>query len=124
VDDDPEFVETTRIILEANGYTARTAANGEEARAWLEKELPDVVLLDVMMRTKGEGIWFSQKFRTDERLRGIPILMITAVNRESDTRTMRIDPDTDGDFLPVDGFLEKPVEPADLLREVARLTAR
>jgi CheY-like chemotaxis protein len=121
VDDDPEFVETTRIILEANGYETQAASNGGEALAQLEKEKPDIILLDVMMRTVGDGVWVSQKLRGDDRLRGVPILMITAVNRESDTRSFHLDPNSDGDFLPVDGFLEKPVEPEVLLREVARL---
>lgn len=121
VDDDPEFVETTKIILEANGYKTQVANNGGEALARLEKEKPDIILLDVMMRTVGDGVWVSQKLRSDDRLRGVPILMITAVNKESDTRSFRLDPNSDGDFLPVDGFLEKPVEPDVLLREVARL---
>jgi CheY-like chemotaxis protein len=123
VDDDPEFVETTKIILEANGYETRSASNGQEALIQLAREKPDIILLDVMMRTKGDGVWTSQKLRGDPRLAGVPILMITAVNKESDS-SFRLDPDEDGAFLPVDGFLEKPVEPERLLAEVARLTGR
>jgi hypothetical protein len=47
--------------------------------------------------------------------------MITAVNKESGTSSFHLDPNADGNYLPVDGFLEKPVEPEVLLREVARL---
>ncbi|MCX6842481.1 MAG: response regulator [candidate division WOR-3 bacterium] len=121
VDDDPEFVETTKIILESGGYETRTAANGNEALAQLQKEKPDIILLDVMMKTIGDGVWLGQKIKGDERFSGIPILMITAVNKESGASSFHLDPNADGDYLPVDGFLEKPVEPEVLLREVARL---
>lgn len=124
VDDDPEFVETTKIILEANGYETATARDGSEAISCLEQQKPDIILLDVMMRTKGDGVWVSQRLKGDKNLRGIPVLMITAVNRESDTRSFHLDPNADGDYLPVDGFLEKPVEPETLLKEVAKLVNR
>ena len=121
VDDDPEFVETTKIILESGGYDTRTAANDKEALAQLEKEKPDIILLDVMMKTIGDGVWLGQKIKGDQHYSDIPILMITAVNKESGTSSFHLDPKADGDYLPVDGFLEKPVEPEVLLREVARL---
>lgn len=121
VDDDPEFVETTKIILESGGYETRTAANDKEALVQLEKEKPDIILLDVMMKTIGDGVWLGQRIKGDERYGDIPILMITAVNKESGARSFHLDPGADGDYLPVDGFLEKPVEPEVLLREVARL---
>jgi len=121
VDDDPEFVETTKIILESGGYETRTAANDKEALVQLEKEKPDIILLDVMMKTIGDGVWLGQRIKGDERYGDIPILMITAVNKESGARSFHLDPSADGDYLPVDGFLEKPVEPEVLLREVARL---
>jgi len=121
VDDDPDFVLTTKIILESGGYDTRTAANDKEALAQLEKEKPDIILLDVMMKTIGDGVWLGQKIKGDKRYSDIPILMITAVNKESGTSSFHLDPNADGDYLPVDGFLEKPVEPEVLLREVARL---
>jgi len=121
VDDDPDFVLTTKIILESGGYETRTAANDKEALAQLEKEKPDIILLDVMMKTIGDGVWLGQKIKGDERYGDIPILMITAVNKESGTSSFHLDPNADGNYLPVDGFLEKPVEPEVLLREVARL---
>ena len=121
VDDDPDFVLTTKIILESGGYETRTAANDKEALAQLEKEKPDIILLDVMMKTIGDGVWLGQKIKGDKRYSDIPILMITAVNKESGTSSFHLDPNADGDYLPVDGFLEKPVEPEVLLREVARL---
>ncbi|MBM3314896.1 response regulator [candidate division WOR-3 bacterium] len=124
VDDDPEFVETTKIILEAHGYATQSAKDGAEALAKLGKAKPDIILLDVMMRTTGDGVWTSQKLRSDPWLKDVPILMITAVNKESSTRSFRLDPGRDSEYLPVDGFLEKPVEPDVLLREVTRLVGQ
>lgn len=124
VDDNPDFVETTKIILVANGYDIRTASNGEDALALVHKEKPDIILLDVMMRTKGDGIWFSQKLRSDKTLRSIPILMITAVDQDAEMMKLHLDPETDGAYLPVNGFLEKPVEPEDLLREINKLIGK
>jgi CheY-like chemotaxis protein len=123
VDDDPDFVETTKIILEANGYETMTASSGEQALERVGRRKPDIILLDVMMRTKGDGVWTSQKLKGDERVRGVPVLMITAVNREPDVG-IHLDPTQDGDYLPVDGFLEKPVEPEKLLAEIARLVGK
>jgi len=121
VDDDPDFVSTTRIILESGGYETRSAANDKEALAQLQKEKPDIILLDVMMKTIGDGVWLGQRIKGDKRYSDIPILMITAINKESGAGSFHLDPKADGDYLPVDGFLEKPVEPGVLLREVARL---
>ncbi len=118
VDDDPDFVESTKIILEASGYAVRTASNGKDALALLQERKSDLILLDVMMDTKGEGVWFSQKLRKDKNLQDIPILMITAVDQESN---MHFNLETDEEYLPVDGFIEKPVEPEDLLKEIAKL---
>ncbi|MCK4351930.1 response regulator [candidate division WOR-3 bacterium] len=124
VDDDPDFVESTKIILSAHGYDVRTASDGKSALALLHKEKPDIILLDVMMRTKGEGVWFSQKLRSNKLLRSIPILMITAVNQDAEMKNFHLNPEIDGDYLPVDGFLEKPVEPEDILRKIVKLIGK
>lgn len=124
VDDDPDFVESTKIILEANGYNVHTAGNEKSALTLLDKEKPDIILLDVMMDSKSEGVFFSKRLKSDKILRSIPILMITAVNQDAEMRRFHLDPKTDGEYLPVDGFLEKPVEPEDILREIAKLIGR
>ena len=65
VDDDPDFVETMEIILQGNGYKTRTARNGEEAFEKVKEKIPDIILLDIMMKTKTDGIWVSEKIRSD-----------------------------------------------------------
>lgn len=122
VDDDPDLVETTGILLKANGYEVSSAANSAEAYEQVQKHRPDLILLDIMMRTRSEGVWFSEKLRADPALRDIPILALTGVNRDPDVVLKPLDPEKDGDYFPVDGLLDKPVEPARLLSEIARLT--
>jgi two-component system alkaline phosphatase synthesis response regulator PhoP len=121
VDDDPEFVETCEIILRAHGYETLSANNGEEAFKILNNEIPDIILLDIMMKTKGEGLWVSEKLKADENFCGIPILMITAVNQDADMSRFHIDPSIDREYLPVEGFLQKPIEPDELVQEIERV---
>jgi len=122
VDDDPDLVDTMKIVLEANGYVTSAAADTTQAMARLREKKPDLIVLDIMMRTKSEGIWFAQHLREDPARRDIPILVLTGVNRDPEMSGMPLDPELDAQFLPSDGFLEKPVDTDVLLREVARLT--
>ena len=118
VDDDQDILEAMRIILESGGHEVKTALDSRQAMEIIEQRLPRLIVLDVMMRHRDEGFQFSYKLRNDSRLAAIPILMITSVSQESG---FRFSPDTDGDFLPVDAFLEKPIKPKLLLERVAEL---
>ena len=121
VDDDPDFSETTGILLRANGYEVTMARDSRQAAERLAAERPDLILLDIMMRTKSEGVWFSEKLKADPQLAKIPILVLSGVNREPDIVLKPLDPERDGEYFPVDGFLAKPVEAKALLAEIARL---
>ncbi|HHT9158061.1 MAG TPA: response regulator, partial [Candidatus Tripitaka californicus] len=82
------------------------------------------VILDVMMETTTEGFHFAYKLRSEapdspyKDFRKLPILMITAIHR---TTPFRFSPRTDEGFLPVEGFIEKPIEPRVLLEKVSHL---
>ena len=121
VDDDPDFVETMEIILQGNGYKTRTARNGEEAFEKVKEKIPDIILLDIMMKTKTDGIWVSEKIRSDEKLKEIPIIMITAVNQDSEMAKFHLGQEEDIEYMPVNVFMEKPIEAKDLLREIKKL---
>lgn len=116
VDDDEYFVESTKAILESKGYEVEVAGDGEEGLSKVEQCPPDLVILDVMMTTLSEGFEVSRRLRSDEKTREIPILMLTSVSKRFN---MPFAPDED--WLPVDTFLEKPVEPEVLLQEVQRI---
>jgi len=119
VDDDGDFVEMNRVLLEENGYTVRTAFNGKECLDHVAREKPDVIILDMMMEDRNEGFNLSRELRNSEYTKNIPLVMITSVH---DTIPFRIEPDKT--WLPVDTLIEKPVDPALLLSIVERLTAQ
>lgn len=121
VDDDPDFVEVTRAILEDNDYRVRSACNGDEALACLEEEVADAIILDVMMRNRAEGFIIARRLKKESRFAGIPILMMTAMR---DATGFYFPGEAKHPkFLPVDEYLEKPIEADVLLAKVERQIA-
>ena len=118
IDDDKELAETLKTVLVSRGYLVQLAADSAEGIEQARTGRPDLIILDVMMRTRGEGISAAREFKTDGELKDIPIIMMTSVEEETG---FSFDPETDGDYLPVDKFLSKPVDPARLLREIEKL---
>ncbi len=119
VDDDADFIEQSRALLEENGYTVRMAYSGRECLDRVRTERPDLIILDMMMEDRNEGFDLSRELRNSEHTRLIPLVMITSVN---DTIPYRLEPDRT--WLPVDALLEKPVDPELLLSVVARVLSR
>lgn len=78
VDDDPDIRDSLRIILEANGHTVRTAANGREAKAALAERMPDLMILDIMMNTDTEGFDLAYEIRDNPEYKRLPIIMLTS----------------------------------------------
>ena len=117
VDDDPDFVEIARTVLESKGHTVITASDGEQALKRASVEKPDIVLLDVMMSTVLDGLNVSQVMREDPTLKDIPIVMITSIANTPHAGLFPTD-----EYLAVDGWISKPASPAELLKIVARLT--
>ncbi len=115
IDDDIDLVEAMRLTLENAGFEVVDAQDGLSGLQLAEKENPDLILLDVMMGTQDEGFHVAYRLRQDDRLKTIPIVMLTAVGQETG---FRFDKDKDEDFLPVDDFLEKPVAPQRLIEVV------
>ncbi len=119
VDDDADFVEQNRLLLEARGYRVRTAHSGHQCLEEVSARRPDLIILDMMMESENEGFDLSRDLRNAEYTKGIPLVMITSVN---DIRPFRIEPDRT--WLPVDALIEKPVDPPLLLAVVNRILAR
>jgi CheY-like chemotaxis protein len=118
VDDDVDIVEALKTVLEASGYGVDTASSGTQALARVAASAPDLVILDVMMSTDTEGFHVSYKLKSDPATKHIPILMLTAVGKKFG---MKFEPSEDEDYLPVEAFLEKPVEPRALIKRVEEL---
>jgi len=118
VDDDLDFIEIYKFVLEKNGYEVTAAYNGQECLDKIQSKRPDLIILDVMMTKKDEGFDVSRDLRNSEQTKNIPILMVTSIN---ETLPYKVGPDET--WLPVDVFVEKPIEPERLLNAVNKMLA-
>jgi CheY-like chemotaxis protein len=124
VDDDRDIVAAIRVVLEGNGYQVAAAHDAASGLAAIEADRPDLVLLDVMMPQGTEGFHLVWKLRqkSEPYFQRLPIIMLTAIHSQT---KLRFYPDTSdgtyspGEYLPVQGFLDKPVSPDRLLARVA-----
>ncbi len=129
VEDDPDMVEALRVLLEHAGYGALTASGPEAAFELAQQEKPNLILLDIMMPSGTEGFHFVWKLRRDsnEAVRNLPIIVVSGVHQ---TFPFKLYPDESdgvygpGEYLPVQGFLDKPVKPSALLQEIERLLGK
>ena len=119
VDDDPDFVEITRTILEAKGYEVQTASSGAQALPAMRESKPDLVLLDVMMSSVLDGVNLSHAMHADPALRQVPIIMISSIAESPSAGFFPTD-----EYVPIDAWISKPFQPDDLLKKVASLLAK
>jgi CheY-like chemotaxis protein len=118
VDDDPDFVETTRIVLEQAGYTVVSAANGSDCLQVVGKENPDLIILDVIMSSILDGLNVSQQLQEDPDHKDTPIVMVTSIANTDYAELFPTD-----EYVHIDAFMTKPVQPDQLLSQVKRLLA-
>lgn len=116
VDDDADFVEATRLILEPQGYEVISAANGDQGLVKVRQEKPDLVILDVVMSSVLDGLHMSEMMYNDPAYREIPILMVTSIANIDYAALFPTD-----ESIHIDVFLSKPVSSERLLSEVKRL---
>jgi DNA-binding response OmpR family regulator len=118
VDDDPDIRDSLRIILEGNGYMVQTASNGREALAALETEVPDLMLLDIMMATDTEGFDLAFELKNQPRFENMPIIILTSflgkVREEGPDQFQHIL----GEQWPAKWLFEKPVDTKKLLAKI------
>jgi len=121
VDDDPDFVDATKLILEKSKYKVITASNSEEGWKKAQAENPDLILLDVMMESPDAGFQLAYKIRNDKKLKNKPILLLTAIGKVTG---FKFDKKKDEDFLPVEEYIEKPVKPEILLEKISKALSK
>lgn len=119
IDDDSDFVEFMRIILESEGYSVFCAFNADQGLNLLRAEHPDIVLLDVMMSYTMEGLDVTRTMRQDPELGQVPLVVISSILTGAQAWQSQ-----GQDLSFVTAFLTKPVEPQDLLNLVAEIIAR
>jgi CheY-like chemotaxis protein len=115
VDDDPDFVSISRTILTTEGYEVLEATNGRQALEVMHHDTPDLVLLDVMMSTTLEGLDVSKEMESDPELKNVPIVMVSSIATTEYAAEF-----PDGEPIPIEAWISKPIQPQVLLRTVRR----
>ena len=121
VDDDPDIVEVMKTVLEAEGFDTDQAGSGKQCLAKVAQSKPDLIILDVMMDTTTDGFHVAYDLRKNPQTESIPILMLTAIEEKTG---FEFSPESDEDFLPVQEFVSKPVDPKDLVAKVKQLLSQ
>jgi len=119
VDDDEDIRLAVQALLESRDYKVETAATKDEGLDKFTSVKPDLAILDVMMVSWQDGFELARELKKDPDLKNVPILMLTGV--ENKTGFEFKSAAGDEEWLPVEGFLDKPVEPEILLAEVEKL---
>jgi len=115
VDDDPDARTYLTTVLEDDGYATLTANDGAEALSTIERQMPDLVALDVAMPEKS-GVAVYRALKENERLTGVPVIIITGISEDFKRfiSSRRHVP-------PPEGYISKPVDSEELLRMVKGL---
>lgn len=113
VDDDPDFVSATKIVLEKNDHEVISASSGDTGYQRAKDDRPDLVLLDVIMDTVLDGLSVSQRMHDDPELRNIPIIMVTSIANTDYAELFPTD-----EYIHINAFMSKPFSGEELMRQV------
>ena len=121
IEDDVDLIEAMKIPLEAENYKVLSATDPDDGLEKAKKEQPHLIILDVMFGETKEkkGFDYAVRIKREKTLAPIPILMLTSVNVQ--LPTYHFSPKTDGEYLPVDEFIDKPAPPEVLTEKVKKL---
>ncbi|HRX87789.1 MAG TPA: response regulator [Phycisphaerae bacterium] len=117
VDDDPDFLESLRIPLEAAGHTVTTADGVKAARAAFDQQVPDIALIDLMMEDADGGFTLCHAFKA--KAPQLPVIIISAVTSETGLDFDAATPEERA-WIKADAFLAKPIRFEQLEREILR----
>ncbi len=117
VDDDADFVEAIKLILESKSYDVILAYDGKEGLKKVQIEDPNLIILDVMM-PEMDGYQVCAKLKADPKYRQIPILLLTAVGESIPTTSYTKEM---GMRIEADDYIPKPVEPMEIVERVEKL---
>jgi CheY-like chemotaxis protein len=125
VEDDPDTLEAVVPVLKQHGYSVVSTPKAAEGLDSVKSERPDLVLLDVMMPAGTEGFHFVWALRKEkeEALRETPIIVLMAMHENSPLKLYGDEQDSTyspREYLPVQGFLDKPIDLGRLLAELQR----
>ena len=120
IDDDPDFVEATRIVLESKPYEVIVSYNGDDGLQKAREENPDLIILDVIMPGK-DGFTTAEQLKKDAELKNIPVIMLTSYAEKGGGSSIAM---SGGLTLEAEDYIDKPVGPEELLEKVAKYLKR
>jgi len=119
IDDDPDILDALSMVLESKGYQVTGVRDGAEAFEKLSQELPDLIILDLLMpRMDGFEFYKKLKRQASPPFKNIPILVLTSVREDASRRRYELET---GEKLEVDDYLEKPFLPEVVSQRVDKL---
>ncbi|MBA4407149.1 response regulator [bacterium] len=113
IDDDPDILDASSLVLKSKGYNVITANNPSDGFKIVKEKKPDLIILDVMMDEPDDGFFLAQRFRKEKI--ETPILMYTSVSKAIGLDFGK------SEMVPVDDFVEKPISPDELVKKVEAL---
>lgn len=113
VEDEPEMIDLMRLILGRRGFEVKGASGGVEGLRRIREEMPDLVLLDLMMPDM-DGWEVYQQMKADEKTKNIPVIVVTA-------KAQSIDKVLGLHIAKVDDYITKPFSPQDLMNSVEKV---
>lgn len=121
VDDDPDVIMFVTSVLETGGYKSIAAKNGEEAMVRVKDDKPSLIILDILM-PKESGIRMYRELKTTESLKNIPVVILSGISKRTFLRSQAALTEFGGQPVPEpEAYIEKPVEPEDLIETVREL---
>jgi len=114
VDDDPDILDSVTTVLESQSYRLRTARDGVQCLEWIKEEIPDLLILDLLM-PRMDGFAVIQELRSSTKYANLSIIILTTVIEDASRRRYELETGLEMD---VQDYVEKPVSPAELLRRV------
>jgi CheY-like chemotaxis protein len=124
IDDDLDIIDSLKMILESSGYEVAVKTDTDNLVEDIRQTSPDLIILDIIFpEDPNAGFAAARTLHKSEEVRHVPVLLLSAVNQQSNMSFGFSDADISEDFMPVKGFIEKPVEPSVLLAKVKELLA-
>ena len=122
IDDDLDIVDSLTMILEASGHQVSIKTDTDQVVDSVMEVHPDLIILDIMFPEDPQaGFTAARELQKSEKVKDIPVLILSAVNQRSNMSFGFSEADISDDFMPVEAFIEKPVEPDALLSKVDEL---
>ena len=120
IDDDPVSVEATKTVLESKNYQVITASDGDEGFQRAQEVKPDLILLDIIMPTQ-DGFHVCEQIKGNPQLADIPVIILTSFAKQKGETNI---PVSAGFQLEAEGYLDKPVDPNELLEYVEKMLGK